>query len=338
MRSRLVLTLALAWLGGCAAPPERSDQAVSAVDFQQQIETETRIAELNQQLLALAVESGPGGVLYRVGPEDQIQIDFFGVPELSGEYRVDGRGYIKMPLVGAMAVAGLTLGEIEQAVAEKYSASYLRSPQVSARVTEFRSQQFTVVGAVAQPRVYTVSRPTTLIEALAMAGGVTQDAGGIIHLTDRSLHVETGQVQTRSLLMSVDDLMQNAVENNVVLGEAALVNVPRGGFVFVEGAVNRPGGVALRADTSVLKAIAEAGGMKFEADRSSVRVLRRDAATREWNHLDIDYNRIRNDPTQDVPLRNGDVVAVDTDALKLGWVGFWRNATVLGWFGWRPLQ
>ncbi len=324
-------------LSGCASSPSPT-QAVTATEFREQVAAEARIADLNEQLLSLAVESGSGSGLYRVGPEDELKIEFFGVPELSREYRVDGRGHIMMPLVGQVAVAGLTLDEIEQAVAAKYAESYLRSPQVSARVTEYRSQQFTVVGAVANPRVYSVSRQTTLIEALAMAGGVTQDAGGMAYLTDRVRNPDNGQLQTRTLLVALDDLMQDAVQNNVVLGETALINVPRGGFVFVEGAVNRPGGVTLRGDITVLKAIAEAGGLKFEADKSAVRVVRRHAATGEWNHLDVDYRVIRDDPTRDIRLRNGDVVVVDNNALKVGWIGFWRNAVSLAWLGFRPLQ
>ena len=338
LRAALAALLATALLlSGCASSPNPT-QTVTAADFQEQIASEARIADLNEQLLSLAVESGMGSGLYRVGPEDQIKIEFFGVPELSREYRVDGRGHIMMPLVGQLAVAGLTLDEIEQTVAAKYAESYLRSPQVSARVTEYRSQQFTIVGAVTNPRVYSVSRQTTLIEALAIAGGVTQDAGDMVYLTDRVGHPENGQLQTRTLLLVLDDLMRDAAENNVVLGENALINVPRGGFVFVEGAVNRPGGVNLRGDITVLKAIAEAGGLKFEADQSAVRVVRRNAATGEWNHLDVDYRLIRDDPARDIRLRNGDLVVVDNSALKTAWIGFWRNATALAWFGWRPLQ
>ena len=337
-RAALAALLAPALLlSGCASSPNPT-QAVTAAEFQEQVAVEARVADLNEQLLSLAVESGSGSGLYRVGPEDQLKIEFFGVPELSREYRVDGRGHIMMPLVGQVAVAGLTLDEIEQTVAAKYAESYLRSPQVSVRVTEYRSQQFTVVGAVANPRVYSVSRQTTLIEALALAGGVTQDAGGMAYLTDRIHNPENGQLQTRTLLVSLDDLMRDAAENNVVLGENALINVPRSGFVFVEGAVNRPGGVTLRGDITVLKAIAEAGGLKFEADQSSVRVLRRHRATGEWSHLEINYRQIRDDPARDIRLRDGDVVMIDSSALKTGWVGFWRHATGLALFGWRPLQ
>jgi len=333
-----LLLAALFLLSACATAPGPATQSLSAAEFQERVASEARVADLNEQLLSLAVTSDMGGGLYRVGPEDQLKIEFFGVPELSREYRVDGRGHIMMPLVGQVTVAGLTLDEIEQTVAAKYAESYLRSPQVSAQVTEYRSQQFTVVGAVANPRVYSVSRQTTLIEALAMAGGITAEAGDMAYVTDRLRNPENGQLQARSLLVSLEDLMLGAEDNNIVLGEMALINVPRGGFVFVEGAVNRPGGVSLRGGITILKAISEAGGLKFEADKSAVRVIRRDAATGQWNHVDVDYRVIREDPTRDIRLRDGDVVVVDHSALRVGWMGFWRNATAIAWLGWRPLQ
>ncbi|AHE99982.1 hypothetical protein THITH_05555 [Thioalkalivibrio paradoxus ARh 1] len=324
-------------IGGCATHSGGNGEPSAAADFQQQVANEARIQDVNEQLLSLAAESGIGGGVYRVGPEDQIQVDIFGVPELSREYRVDGSGRIMMPLVGAVAVSGLTLDEVEAVVAEKYGESYLRSPQVSARVTEFRSQQFTVVGAVSNPRVYSVSRQTTLIEALAMAGGVTENAGDTIYLTDRVRDPESGELQVRTLLVPVDDLMRHAGENNVVLGESALVNVPRGGFVYVEGAVNRPGAFAQRGNITVLKALAEAGGPKFEANRSSMRILRRSAGSGDWEHLEVNYSEIRDNPELDIPLKNGDVVVVETDGFKAGWAGFWRTVPGLALLGFRPL-
>lgn len=332
----LAVLMLSGFIAGCATSPDVGTATESAADFQQQIDGEARIAELNEQLLTAAVESSSGGV-YRVGPEDQIQVDFFGVPDLSREYRVDGRGEIVMPLVGSVPVSGLTLDEVERVVAQRFGESYLRSPQVSAQITEFRSQQFTIVGAVQNPRVYSVSRQTTLIEALAMAGGMTDRAGDIIYLTDRVRDPDTGAMQTRTLIVSIDEMMRDVAEHNVALGESALINVPRGGTVFVEGAVHRPGAVNLRGETTVLKALAEAGGITREAVQSSVRVLRRDPDTGEWRHTDVDYRQIRDNPGEDISLRNGDVVVVDTSGFRAGWAGFVRNVGVFALLGWRPL-
>ncbi len=296
---------------------------------------EERVTEINEQLMMMAVSGGDG--LYRLGPEDRVRIEILGVDELSREYRINGAGQILLPLVGAVPVAGLTLGELERAVADALGESYLRNPQVSAEVTDFRSQQFTVVGAVQNPRVYTTTRQTTLIEALAMAGGVSGDAGSHVYLTDRIIDPQSGVPGTRTLIIDIEDLMREAQQFNLVLGSEAMINVPRGGFFWVEGAVNRPGQYRQRTDTTVLKALAEAGGLAFEANRSSVSVLRRDPAKGGWTQLDIDYRAIRDDPNQDIRLNSGDVVVVDSSIVRAGWMGFARVITPLALLGFRPL-
>jgi polysaccharide biosynthesis/export protein len=322
-------------LAGCAnrggSAPETSLE-----EFQEQMVADERVSEINEQLLMMAVTNG-GDQVYRVGPEDRIRVDIMGVDDLSREYRVNGAGRILMPLVGEVAVSGMTLNEVEQAIAEAYGEQYLRNPQVSAEVSEYRSQQFTVVGAVESPRVYSVSRQTTLIEALAMAGGLNREAGNSIYLTDQVRDPETGQFGTRTLIIDVEDLMREAGDYNLVLGQSAMINVPRGGYVYVEGAVNSPGAYRQRTDTTVLKALAEAGGLSFEASRANIYVLTRDRNTGEWQQHEVNYSAIRENPARDLPLRNGDIVVVETSGVRAAWTGFWRIASPIALLGFRPL-
>lgn len=335
IRSALLTLFACLFVAACAGRGGTGPET-SVEEFQQQMESQERIQDINEQLLMMAVSTGDDRI-YRVGAEDRIRVDIFGVEELSREYRVNGAGRILMPLVGQVDVAGLTLSEIEQAIARAYSQEYLRNPQVSAEVTEYRSQQFTVVGAVENPRVYSVSRQTTLIEALAMAGGLNREAGNNVYLTDRVRDAETGQLGTRTLIIDVEDLMREAGQYNLVLGQEAMINVPRGGYVYVEGAVERPGAYQQRTDTTVLKALAEAGGLKFEASRSNIFVLSRDPNSREWQQNDVNYNQIRENPGQDIPLRNGDIVVVETSGIRSAWTNFWRVAQPIALLGFRPL-
>ncbi len=334
------LLLALAALlltAGCATRGGNgSGNDTSLEQFQQQMEAQERVEDINEQLLMMAVE-GSSGQVYRVGMEDRLRVRIFGVEELSGEYRVNGAGNILMPLVGEVAVSGLSLSEVERAIADAYDEEYLRNPQVTVEVTEYRSQQFTVIGAVANPRVYSVSRQTTLIEAIAMAGGLAGEAGSNIYLTDRIRDPDSGQLGTRTLIIDVEDLMRNSEDYNLVLGEAAMINVPRGGFVYVEGAVERPGAYRQRTDTTVLKALAEAGGLSFEAARSRIYVLSRNSETGEWEQRATNYNTIRDNPADDIRLANGDVVVVETSGLRAGWQGFIRVATPMAMLGFRPL-
>jgi len=334
----LLLALStLLLLGGCATrDASQVGGETSLEQFQQQMEAQERVEDINEQLLMMAVE-GSADQVYRVGMQDRLKVRIFGVDELSGDYRVNGAGNILLPLVGEVAVSGLSLSEVENVIADAYDEEYLRNPQVTVEVTEYRSQQFTVIGAVANPRVYSVSRQTTLIEAIAMAGGLGSEAGSNIYLTDRIRDPDSGQLGTRTLIIDIENLMRNSDDYNLVLGEGAMINVPRGGFVYVEGAVERPGAYRQRTDTTVLKALAEAGGLSFEAARSRIYVLSRNSETGEWEQKATNYNEIRDNPGEDIRLASGDVIVVETSGLRAGWQGFIRVVTPMAMLGFRPL-
>lgn len=109
---------------------------------------------------------------YRVGPSDLIEISVFQVPELSKTVRVGARGNLTLPLVGEIQAGGLTALQLERLIAQKLSESYLQNPQVSVFIKEYISQRVTVEGAVNKPGVFPVSGKTTLLQAIAMAGGL----------------------------------------------------------------------------------------------------------------------------------------------------------------------
>lgn len=294
------------------------------------------IEEVNQQLLSMAVSTESDDGMYRLGPGDEIRVDVFGVEDLSGDYRIDGMGRVSLPLIGNVEVSGYTLAETEQVFERRYGEEYLRNPQITVAVVAFRSQQFTAVGAVAEPRVYNTERKVTLIEALAMAGGLGENAGPYVHLTDRVRDPETGELGTRSLAISIDDLSQGRRDVNVLLGEQALINVPPAGSVYVEGAVERPGVFTQRGGTTVLKAIAMAGGLRFEAKRNTIHVLRRDPDSGEWQQQSVALDDIRASPNNDLALSDGDIVVVEQGAIRTAWIGIWEGISRIALLGFRP--
>lgn len=111
---------------------------------------------------------------YRLGAQDLLQISVFGVPELSREVRVNSNGLISLPLIGAVRAGGQTIPQVEQEIAAKLAERYLQDPQVSVFVKEFTSQRVTLEGALKQPGIYPLVGATTLLQAVAMAGGTTQ--------------------------------------------------------------------------------------------------------------------------------------------------------------------
>ncbi|MCA1778405.1 MAG: polysaccharide biosynthesis/export family protein, partial [Xanthomonadaceae bacterium] len=315
------------------------DDAVSIDDFRAQYGGgNSDIGNLNQELLTLAVNSTSPDGIYRVGAGDEISVRVFGVEELSGNYRIDGHGRVSLPLIGSVEVSGYTLAETEKILTNLYGDQYLRNPEITVSVLSFRSQQFTTVGAISRPLVYNTERQVTLIEALAMAGGLSSNAGQNVFLTDRIRDPETGQMQTRNLIIDIEELMSSANRYNVVLGEAAVINVPAAGSIFVEGAVHKPGVYQSRGQTTVLKAITMAGGLRFEANRSDLRVLRRDPLTDQWHQQSVAMRDIRETPLVDLVLNDGDIVMVESGPIRSVWVGTWEVVSRLVFLGLRPIQ
>lgn len=113
---------------------------------------------------------------YRIGPLDQLEVSVFQVPDLSRTVRVNSSGEISLPMIGVVRAGGKTVGELETAIADKLRESFLQDPQVSVYIQEFASQRVTVEGSVAQPGIKPLTGKTTLLQLVAMSGGLTRMA------------------------------------------------------------------------------------------------------------------------------------------------------------------
>lgn len=126
---------------------------------------------------ATAGRSNPIGTLaslgadYRLGPNDLMDVEVFGLPELKRTVRVNSSGQVSLALIGNVMLAGLSAQQAEAVIADKYGEKYLQSPQVSVFIREFTTQRITIEGAVAKPGIYPVTGQVTLLRALALAGG-----------------------------------------------------------------------------------------------------------------------------------------------------------------------
>jgi len=118
----------------------------------------------------------PGSVAYKIGPQDELEVSVFKVPELTRTVQVAEVGTINLPLVGEVPAAGRTARDIERDLTAKLGAKYLQSPQVTVSVKEYNSQRVTIEGAVRKPGVYPIRRKTTLLQLTAMAEGLSNEA------------------------------------------------------------------------------------------------------------------------------------------------------------------
>jgi polysaccharide export outer membrane protein len=154
-----------------------SDAAQTVLETPQQ--TNDRIRSRSMVITKIAPHD------YVIGSGDVLAIQVFDIPELSGEVRVSQTGSIGVPLVPVrLHVSGLTETQTQQKIAEVLEANGLVShPQVTVSVKERKSKPITIVGAVVHPMVYQAEGPVTLIEVLAEAGGIANDAGDSVIVT-----------------------------------------------------------------------------------------------------------------------------------------------------------
>ncbi len=109
---------------------------------------------------------------YRIGPMDLIEVEVFQAGELSRTARVNTQGYVSLPLIGPVKVAGLTTGEAERRIEKVLGEKYLQDPHVTVFIKEYESQKITVEGWVKNPGVFPLKGKTTFLQAIANAKGM----------------------------------------------------------------------------------------------------------------------------------------------------------------------
>ena len=111
---------------------------------------------------------------YRLGPADKVRVNVFGEEALTGEFTVGNSGKVSLPLIGEVQAEGLTIAELEEAIAEALRQGYINEPRVNAEVLNYRP--FSILGEVNTPGEYPYTANLTVLNAVATAGGFTYRA------------------------------------------------------------------------------------------------------------------------------------------------------------------
>jgi polysaccharide export outer membrane protein len=107
---------------------------------------------------------------YVIGANDVLAINVWKEPEISRSVPVRSDGKISLPLVGELQAGGQTPRQLEQEITKRLQ-SYISEPEVTIIVTDSRSQKMNILGMVARPGAYLLTSSTTVLDAIAMAGG-----------------------------------------------------------------------------------------------------------------------------------------------------------------------
>ncbi|MDR7421719.1 MAG: SLBB domain-containing protein, partial [Armatimonadota bacterium] len=245
--------------------------------------------------------SSPGAVpsTYVLGPEDVLEISVWGYPDLTRVVAVLPDGRISVPLVGAVMAAGQTVEQLTRTLVRGF-ARYIREPQVTVIVKEFRKVRASVLGQVARPGTYALPPGARLLDLISAAGGLTEVAS----LGDAQL-LRGGRPP---VTVDLDRVLGGDPEANVELtgGEALVVREDLINIVNVAGEVIKPGRYRLKGEMRVLDVLLLAGGLTERASVTAARLVRGGQA----HGLALDALLLRQDMSHNVRLRPGDTLLV----------------------------
>jgi polysaccharide export outer membrane protein len=266
---------------------------------------------------------------YVLGPEDEIEVEVFDVPELKQTVRVATDGLIALPLIGRVPASGLTAEQLRQELADKWGENYLQNPQVSVFVKEFKSRPVSILGAVEKPGLYRLHGPRTLIEMLSDAGGFgkkgSSPAGRTVLITRKSgfgdlqptegMHVrgpDQVEIDLNRLIYTRDEKL------NIEIKPLDVISVTHADIVYVIGAVKLAGSFVLedRPTVTALEALTMAGGFTPTAARGAARILRtqKDGSKIE---VPIDLRKVLKGKVEDTTLAANDTLYIPDSKTKM---------------------
>jgi polysaccharide export outer membrane protein len=309
---------------------DRGEPILSIEEERERFFAEER--EQNKRLLEVLEKRSRGtshDAHYRIGAQDEIEINVFDVPELNLEAKVGQSGLLSLPLIGGVQAGGLTESELQEELTKKISA-YVRRPQVTVTVSNFGSQKVAVMGAVDKPGTYPLKKGlNSVLELVSEAGGVSGRAGNYLNFVPveisglsaandveararLALEAQAGlREHTRPIEVALDAIMgtSGGIPIEIPVRGGDMVIIPEGGKVMVEGEVEKTGAYELGQRMTLLGALAASGGITYGAKIDEIEVVR-EVGLAEKRHLVVSIEDLATGKFPDVKLRNGDIVRV----------------------------
>jgi polysaccharide export outer membrane protein len=264
---------------------------------------------------------------YKLGPDDEVTIFVGDMEDLKDRtFRLSKTGQISIPLAGTLNAEGLTVDGLRELIVQRLSR-YVKHAEVIVAVKEYRSQPVSVLGAVRTPGVHQLQGRKTVADLLAMAGGLTDDAGRSIKIArenrcsefpEGATHVdESGKFQVAEIRVK-DILSAEAPARNLTICPLDTITVPRSELIYVVGNVVRAGGFPLneRSSITVIQALALAGGLSPTAAPKNASILRITGPDTAREYIPVNLEAVLDGRKKDVSLQPDDMLFVPNSMSK----------------------
>jgi polysaccharide biosynthesis/export protein len=258
---------------------------------------------------------------YVLSSGDQIMLRAYQMEEISDRpYRIDSDGNISLPVLGAVHAGGLTVEQLEASLLVRLRA-YVQNPQVTVNVVQYRSEPVFFVGVFRAPGIYPLQGRRTLVEMLTSIGGLQPNASHRIKVTRRTEYgplplsnaTEGPDGKTTVAEISMGSLRENVnPAEDIVLQPFDVISVERAEMVYVNGEVNKVGGIELgeRDSISLVQLITLSGGLGKDAAPEKALVLRPVLNTSRRAEIPVDLKKVLTGKASDFPLLPNDLLYV----------------------------
>ena len=252
-----------------------------------------------------------------IGPGDLLHILVYDTPEMEQRARVTDGGNIPFSFLGNVSVGGLTPEQAQERIQNQLvSVGIMKHPQVMVRVEAYATQNASVMGQVLKPGVYEIDTRRSVVDVLALAGGLTD-------MADRHITIERAGSKKETVDYYYANAANSALAEDPMVYPGDIVVVPKVPVVYVLGDVSKPGGFPINTNNSrmtALQAIALAGYANHTAAVGKSKLLRQTPSGLQ--EIDLHVSDMQKGKKDDVALLPDDVVYVPFSYI--------RNVTVNG--------
>src|SRR6185295_12431940 len=242
--------------------------------------TDASAQALTASPTASAPETVPDGYLINV--QDTVNVTVWENADLTGKFVVQPDGVITLPLVGRIKAAGLSVRNFEAQLTRALADGFLIEPRVAVTLDQQRGSRVFIFGAVSSPGAYAMPEGQTLIEALVRAGYASASQVVVVRpkrpsagptMPENAGDAEVIRVNLKELEKDVE---QGSLARNIPLHDGDTIFIPRSDptRIFVSGQIRNPGAYSITENTSVLQAVALAGGVTESAAINRLRIMR----------------------------------------------------------------
>ena len=262
-----------------------------------------------EQQSTSAISSNEHAARLAIGPNDELDVNVYGVPELSQHVRVDTSGSAYLVLIGPVHVEGLSSEEAQEVIEKRLvDGRFVKNPHVTVYVKDFTSETVSVLGEVNKPGNYPALSTRRLYDAFQQAGGLTPTAGTVTI-------THAGQLSNPKII-ALSTVPTRSAQANVGIMPGDAIIVSKAPVVYVLGEVNKPGGYVLANDAAVkgseeltvMRVLAMASGPVHGAALNRSRIIRR--TPKGIEELPIPLKKIMAGKAPDPPLRPEDILYV----------------------------